>query len=83
MFGGLGFVLDGNLAVGVSGDALMVRSPQDDEGALAETGVRPFEVRGRLMRGWLLIDPPGHEKAKDLRRWVDRGTTFARTLPPK
>jgi len=83
MFGGLGFLLDGNMAVGVSGDALMVRLPADDEGAAAEPGVRPFEVGGRSMKGWLLIDPPGQEKAKDLRRWVDRGTTFARTLPPK
>ena len=84
MFGGLAFLLDGNMAVGVSGEALMVRLPADEgEDALAEPGARPFDMSGRPMKGWLLVDPPGHHKAADLRRWVGRGTAFARTLPPK
>ena len=84
MFGGLGFLLNGNLAVGVSGADLMVRLPVDDgESVLAQPGVRPFERHGRAMNGWLLVEPPGHEQARDLRRWVDRGRSFARTLPPK
>jgi hypothetical protein len=84
MFGGLAFLLHGNMAVGVSGDALMVRLPADEnEAALAEPGARPFEMTGRPMKGWILVDPPGHKKGKDLRRWVGRGTAFARTFPPK
>jgi TfoX/Sxy family transcriptional regulator of competence genes len=83
MFGGLAFLLGGTMAVGVSGDALMVRLPTDEsDDALAEPGARPFDMTGRPMKGWLLVDPSGHEKAGDLRRWVGRGTTFARTLPP-
>ncbi len=84
MFGGLAFLLDGNMAVCVSGDALMVRLPTDQvEDALAEPGARPSDMGGRPMKGWLLVDPPGHAKVKDLRRWVDRCTAYARTFPPK
>jgi TfoX/Sxy family transcriptional regulator of competence genes len=84
MFGGLAFLLDGNMAVGVSGDALMVRLPADEhQDALAEPGARPADMGGRPMKGWLLVDPPGHEKARDLRRWVARCTAYARTFPPK
>ncbi|WIV56559.1 TfoX/Sxy family protein [Amycolatopsis nalaikhensis] len=84
MFGGLAFLLDGNMAVGVTGDALMVRlSAADGEDALAEPGARPFDMTGRPMKGWLLVDPAGHRKAADLGRWVGRGVAFARTMPPK
>ncbi|MER6791891.1 TfoX/Sxy family protein [Amycolatopsis mediterranei] len=84
MFGRLVFLLDGNMAVGVSGEALMVRLPADEgEDALAEPGARPADMAGRPMKGWLLVDPPGLEKAEDLRRWVGRGAAFARTFPPK
>ncbi len=79
MFGGLVFLLDGNMACGVSGTALMVRLPDDAAAAaLDEPGGRPFTMGGRPMRRCILVDPPG-----DLRQWVDRGVRFARTFPPK
>jgi len=84
MFGGLAILLAGNMAVGVSGDALIVRTdPAQQEALLAETGARPFDLTGRPMKGWLLVDPDGFAEDEDLRRWVDRGVVHARSLPPK
>ena len=53
------------------------------EAALAEPGTRPFDLTGRPMKGWLLVDPGGHAEDQDLRRWVDRSLTYASSLPPK
>jgi hypothetical protein len=84
MFGGLAMLLHGNMAVGVHGDALIVRSdPAQQEALLAEPGSRPFDLTGRPMKGWLLVDPAGHAEDADLRRWVKRGLGYARSLPPK
>jgi TfoX/Sxy family transcriptional regulator of competence genes len=84
MFGGLALLLDGNMAVGVHGDALIVRTePSQQERLMAEAGVRVFDVTGRPMKGWLLVDPAGCAEDEDLRRWIDRGVAFARSLPPK
>jgi TfoX/Sxy family transcriptional regulator of competence genes len=84
MFGGLAMLLDGNMAVGVHADALMVRTePAEQERLLAERGARSFDLSGRQMKGWLLVDPVGCADDEDLRRWVDRGVAYARTLPPK
>jgi TfoX/Sxy family transcriptional regulator of competence genes len=84
MFGGLAMLLHGNMAVGVHGEALVVRTePSQQERLLAEPGARVFDLTGRPMKGWLLVDPAGCAEDDDLRRWVDRGLTFARSLPPK
>jgi hypothetical protein len=84
MFGGLAFLLYGNLACGVRGDDLMVRvGAEAADAALAEPGVRLFDMTGRPMKGWLLVDPDGHAEDDDLRRWVDRGLIHAGSLPPK
>ena len=84
MFGGLAFLLNGNMCCGVHGDEVILRiDPESAGDALREAHVRVFDMTGRPMKGWLLVDPPGHRKAADLRRWVGRGTAFARTLPPK
>jgi TfoX N-terminal domain len=84
MFGGLAFLLDGNMACGVRGDDLIVRTdPDGHEAALAETGARPFDLTGRPMRGWIMVGADGHAEDDDLRRWVDRGVGYARGLPPK
>ena len=84
MFGGLAFLVHGNMACGVRGDDLIVRVAADDaETALAEPGVRPFDLTGRPMTGWLLVEPDGHAEDEDLRRWVDRGLAYASSLPPK
>lgn len=85
MFGGIGFLVAGNMAVGVSsGSELIVRVDPDDYDTFAsEPGARPFEVGGRGMKGWLLVDPSVLTESADLVRWVDRGTSYAGSLPPK
>jgi TfoX/Sxy family transcriptional regulator of competence genes len=84
MFGGLAFLLNGNMACGVRGDDLMVRVAADAaDAALREPGARLFDMTGRPMKGWLLVAPDGHAEDDDLRRWVDRGLAHAGSLPPK
>jgi TfoX/Sxy family transcriptional regulator of competence genes len=84
MFGGLAVLIGGNMACGVHRDSLMVRTdPAQQEAHLAEQGVRPFDLTGRPMKGWLLVDPPGFVADADLARWVARGVEFARSLPAK
>jgi hypothetical protein len=84
MFGGLAMLLDGNMAVGVNGDNLIVRTdPTQQEELLTEPGARIFDMTGRPMKGWLLVEPSGCAKDRDLRRWVARGVAYARSLPAK
>jgi TfoX/Sxy family transcriptional regulator of competence genes len=84
MFGGLGFLVDGNMACGVNGSDLIVRiSPESYEAALARPGARPFDMTGRPMKGWILVEPTGVRSAGDLKRWVEQGVAFAQSLPPK
>ena len=84
MFGGLAFVLYSNMACGVRGDDLIVRVATDAaDAALGEPGTRPFNLTGRPMKGWLLVDADGHAEDDDLRRWVDWGLAYANSLPPK
>jgi TfoX/Sxy family transcriptional regulator of competence genes len=85
MFGGLAFLIGGNMAVGVSGQGgLMVRvAPDDTDALLEEPHARPFEMRGRSMRGWLRVDAEGVESDGELQPWVERGVVYARSLPPK
>lgn len=84
MFGGLALMVDGNLACGVYQDAVLVRvDPATSPDVLAEPSVRPFDMGRGPSRGWVLVDPAGVADEADLRRWVQRSTTYARTLPPK
>ena len=85
MFGGLAFLLDGNMAVGLSGgDELMVRvGPDGSDDALDRPHTRPFDMTGRPMRGWILVAPEGFREDGDLRAWVAQGVAFARSLPAK
>ena len=84
MFGGIGFMLDGNMACGVIGEELIVRmSPEDAERALAEQHVRPFDFTGRPMNGWVFVASEGVESDEDLAAWVDDGADFAASLPAK
>jgi hypothetical protein len=84
MFGGLAFMVGGNLAVGVRGDDLMVRvGPDGVDEALTFPHARESWMGERLMRGWILVAPPGVAADDDLAAWVARGTAFARSLPPK
>jgi hypothetical protein len=84
MFGGLAFLLEGNMAVGLSGEELMVRvGPDASDAALARPHTRPFDMTGRPMKGWILVAPEGVAEDADLAAWVARGVEFARSLPPK
>jgi hypothetical protein len=84
MFGGIGFMLRGNMACGVSGDELMVRlEPGEAEKALAEEHVRVFDMTGRPLKGWILVGPAATASDEDLAGWVDAGADFAASLPPK
>jgi TfoX/Sxy family transcriptional regulator of competence genes len=83
MFGGLAFLTDGNMTVGVHGDDLIVRiSPDATESALGQPGVRPFDITGRPMRGWILV-AGDHLDDQDLDRWIAVAIAFVATLPPK
>lgn len=85
MFGGLAFLLHGNMAVGLSGGGeLMVRvGPDGTDAALARPHTRLFDMTGRPMKGWILVAPQGVRTKRQLAAWVSRGVDFARTLPPK
>ena len=84
MFGGVGFLLDGNLAVGVWQESLVARvGPDAADAAADDPHARPFDPAGRPFRGWLLIDPDGIDADAALAEWIDRATAFADTLPPK
>jgi hypothetical protein len=85
MFGGLAFLIGGYMAVGVSGQGgLMVRVDPDETGALtARPHARPFEMGGRAMQGWLRVDAEGVETRRELEPWVEMGTAYVRSLPPK
>jgi TfoX/Sxy family transcriptional regulator of competence genes len=84
MFGGIAFLIDGNMACGVNRDELIVRlDPEQTDEALREPHVRLFDMTGRPMKGWVLVAAPGVAADDDLRAWVRRGADFARSLPPK
>jgi TfoX/Sxy family transcriptional regulator of competence genes len=84
MFGGIAFLVQGNMAIGVSGDDLMVRvGPEGHDAAMALPGAAPFRMAPRPMRGWLTVTPEGFGTDAELTAWVDRGVAFAATLPPK
>lgn len=85
MFGGLGFLVHGNMAVAASSDGgLMVRvDPGETEVLVREPGARRFSMRGREMDGWLLVDAEVLDDDRTFRSWIDRGLARARALPPK
>jgi TfoX/Sxy family transcriptional regulator of competence genes len=84
MFGGLAFLLNGNMCVGVHKDSLIVRiDPEQTDAALDEPHVRVFDVGGRAMKGWVLVDPEGVERDEELHDWIERAMKFVRSLPAK
>jgi TfoX/Sxy family transcriptional regulator of competence genes len=85
MFGGLGFLLHGNMAIGASsqGGALVRVDPDESDAIVAGSNARPMEMRGREMRGWLRVDAESLRTKRELATWVDLGTAYARSLPPK
>jgi hypothetical protein len=84
MFGGIGFMLGGNMAVGVIAEELIVRlDPADADKALAEDGVREFDFTGRPMKGWVFVAPERLSEDAGLAEWVDAGADYAASLPAK
>jgi hypothetical protein len=85
MFGGLAFLINGNMAVGASsqGGLLLRCDPAATESLVSEPDVRRFEMRGREMDGWLRVDATAVESDRELRRWVAIGVDYARSLAPK
>ncbi|HEU4355676.1 MAG TPA: TfoX/Sxy family protein [Actinomycetota bacterium] len=85
MFGGLAFLIGGNMAIAASGQGgLLVRVDPDGSNRLvATTGARPMEMRGRAMTGWLRVDAADVRTKRQLARWVEIGVTYARSLPAK
>src|SRR3954453_7793951 len=85
MFGGLAFLVGGNMAIAASGQGgLLVRcDPADTAALLAEPHTGPMEMRGRALAGWLRVEPAGAATTEAIRPWAERGVAYARSLPPK
>jgi TfoX/Sxy family transcriptional regulator of competence genes len=84
MFGGIGFLLNGNMLVGVWKDSLIVRlGPGEGEQALKEPHVSEFNITGRAMTGWVLVKPEGVEDDDQLSAWIERAVKFVGKLPAK
>jgi TfoX/Sxy family transcriptional regulator of competence genes len=85
MFGGLAFLIGGNMAIAASGQGgILVRvDPEESDTLVATTPAEPMEMRGRSMAGWLRVDSADVADGAALGEWVDRGAGFAASLPPK
>lgn len=84
MFGGIGFLLNGNMCVGVWKEFLIVRLGRDNhEQTMARPHVKEFDITGRVMKGWAMVEPSGVEFDDDLIDWVKQATKFVRSLPAK
>ena len=84
MFGGVCFLLNGNMLVAVWNDSLIARlGVEQAEIALTEPDVREMDLTGRPMKGWIIVEPDGIDSDQQLTRWIDLSMTFVRTLPAK
>ena len=84
MFGGVGYLIFGNMACGVHGEDLIVRVGSDAyEAALKQPHTKPFDMTGKPLSGWIVVTAGGYKSDGDLRNWVERGVVFARSLPQK
>jgi TfoX/Sxy family transcriptional regulator of competence genes len=84
MFGGIGFLLNGNMLVGVWKESLIVRiGPEKSDEALREPHVGEFNITGRSMKGWVLVAPEGVEDDEQLSGWIQRALKFVAKLPEK
>lgn len=83
MFGGIAFMLAGNMCCGVVGGDLMVRLGDDGEAALAEPHTRPMDFTGKPMKTAIYVDTEGTANDEDLAKWVEAGADYAASLPPK
>ena len=84
MFGGVCHLLNGNMFCGVYKDYLVLRLGQDNaENALQSSFVRPFDITGRPMKGWVMVETEGFNSDDELRNWLNQAKQFVRALPPK
>ena len=84
MFGGLAFMVNGNMSVGVTSSDLMVRvGPDNYDTALKEPHARPMDFTGKPLRGFVYVDTKGYESDAGLAKWVNKGVDFALSLPAK
>jgi TfoX/Sxy family transcriptional regulator of competence genes len=84
MFGGVGFLLDCNMLVGVWKDSLIVRlGPDEGVEALLKPHVKEFDITGRAMKGWVLVSPEGVQYDDQLKGWIERAVKFVGKLPKK
>jgi len=84
MFGGVGFLIHGNMACGVHKEDMIVRvNPEKHTALLKKARTKPFDTMGRPMKGWLMVEPEGCKTAKQLNTWIKEGVEFALTLPAK
>ena len=84
MFGGIGYMLRGNMACGINQESLIVRvGPEQYQKALDHPHTRPFDMTGRPMKGWVMVRPEGTQSDTDLEDWIRQGVEFALTLPAK
>ena len=83
-FGGVAFMIRGNVASGIIGNELLVRvGPDKHDQAMKIKDAKPFSLTGRPSRGWVLVRPAGLKSAANLKKWVQMGVDFAKTLPAK
>jgi len=84
LFGGIGFLVNGNMACGVHGQNMIVRlGTADYEAALKKPHVKVFDLTGRPMSGWILVEKPGYQSREALQHWMVISVKFAQSLPPK
>ena len=84
LFGGVGFLVKGNMACGVHEDSLMARiKPETTAAALKRPSVRPFDITGKPMQGWILVSAAGCKTESALAKWVKESLAFAKSLPAK
>ena len=84
MFGGVGFLIHGNMACGVHKENMIVRvNPDKHDKLLKKPHVKPFDITGRPMKGWLMVESNECKTAKQLSAWIKEGVEFALTLPAK
>jgi len=84
MFGGIAFLVNGNMAIGVHKSDLIVRVPPDEHpAALKRPGAKPFDLTGRPMAGWVLVSEKSLGADKDLQSWIELALSYVKTLPAK
>jgi len=84
MFGGVGFLLNGNMLVGVWESSLIVRlGPEQGTEALKQSHVKEFDVTGRPMKGWVMVEPDGLDSDTELAKWIEQAIQFVGMLPAK